>query len=194
MVAEGSKAIAFPIVVAECGLRPDTRAGKQGELSLLYQGLDGPQELPDPLWQPGNYPATNLDEARELIPGFQVPKANKEAKEQREKESKHEGEAKSQSSAQEREKAKVEPDEDMGGEILLVIKNLTPDVVTLRESQRSGMYVFHLKASSFQMGEFMHKGIVEANKTGNFDVKGYVIPFLAPVAGQEFAITEAGTK
>jgi hypothetical protein len=193
VVAEGSKAIAFPIVVAEFGLRPDTRAVKQGELSLLYQGLDGPQELPDPLWQPGNYPATNLDEARELIPGFQVPKANKEAKEQREKESKHEGEAKSQSSAQEREKAKVEPDEDMGGEILLVIKNLTPDVVTLRESQK-GMYVFHLKASSFQMGEFMHKGIVEANKTGNFDVKGYVIPFLAPVAGQEFAITEAGTK
>ncbi|MGA8878387.1 MAG: hypothetical protein WCC25_13230 [Candidatus Korobacteraceae bacterium] len=182
VVAEGSKAIAFPMVVAEFGLRPDARDVKQGELSLLYQSLDGPQELPDPLWLPGNYPATNLDEARQLIPGFQVPKANKEAKEQREKESKHEGEAK--------EKQAAEPDEDMGGEILLVIKNLTPDMVTLRDSQ-NGMYVFHLKASSFQMGQFMHKGVVEANKTGNFGVKGYVIPFLAPVPGQEFAITPA---
>lgn len=183
VVAEGSKAVAFPTVVAEFGLRPDARDVKQGDLSLLYQSLDGPQELPDPLWLPGNYPATNLDEARQLIPGFQVPKANKEAREQHEKESKHEGEAK--------EKQSVEPDEDMGGEILLVIKNLTPDMVTLRDSQ-NGMYVFHLKASSFQMGEFMHKGVVDAKKTGNFGVKGYVIPFLAPVPGQEFAITDSG--
>jgi len=201
VVAEGAKAIAFPMVVAEVSLRPDTRDVKQGELSLLYQGLDGPQALPDPLWLPGNYPATNLDEARKLIPAFRIPKANKEAREQREKESKHEGETKSQSSQSQsaqadeaREKAKAaEPDEDMGGEILVVIKNLTPDIVTLRDSQ-NGMYVFYLKASSFQMGQFMYKGVVEARKTGNFGVKAYVIPFLAPVPGQEFAITESGTK
>jgi len=184
VIAEGSKAIAFPMVVAEFSLRPDTREVKQGDLSLLYQSLDGPQELPDPLWMPGDYPASNLDEARQLLPGFQMPKANKEAKEQREKESKHEAEA---------NEKPAESDEDMGGEILLVVKNLTPDVVTLRDSQ-NGMYVFHLKASSFQMGEFVHKGVVEANKTGTFGVKGYVIPFLAPIAGQVFAITESGTK
>lgn len=186
VVSEGSKAIAFPMVVAEFGLRPDARGVKQGELSLLYQSLDGPQELPDPLWLPGNYPATNLDEARQLIPGFQMPKANKGAKEQREKESKHEADAKGKQAGQ-----AAESDEDMGGEILLVIKNLTPDLVTLRDSQ-NGMYVFHLKTSSFQMGQFMHKGVVEANKTGNFGVKGYVIPFLAPVPGQEFAIPDSG--
>ena len=189
VVAEGSKAIAFPLVVAEFNLKPDKRDVKQGEQSLLYQSIDGPQDLPDPLWMPGNYPASNLDEARKLIPGFQVPKANKEAKEQREKEAK--GEAKSQSEA-EREKAKApEPEEDLGGEILLVIKNLTPDVVTLRDSQ-NGMFVFHLKPTSFQMGQFMHKTVVEANKTGTFNVKGYVIPFLAPVPGQEFANAESG--
>lgn len=193
VVAEGSKAIAFPLVVAEFNLKPDKRDVKQGELSLLYQSLDGPQELPDPLWLPGNYPASNLDEAHKLVPEFQVPKATKEAKERRENESKHESEAKTQSAEEAREKGKVpEPERDLGGEILLVIKNLTPDVVTLRDSQ-NGMFVFHLKPTSFQMGQFMHKTVVEANKTGNFNVKGYVIPFLAPVLGQEFANTESGS-
>jgi hypothetical protein len=184
VIAEGSKAIAFPMVVAEFSMRPEARDVKQGEQSLLYQSLDGPQELPDPLWLPGNYPATNIDEAQKLVSGFQVPKASREANEKHEAEEKREAKEKSAGQG-------PDHDEDMGGEILLVVKNLTPDMVTLRDSQ-NGMYVFHLKASSFQMGGFVHKGVVEANKTGSFGVKGYVIPFLAPVPGQVFAITESG--
>jgi hypothetical protein len=83
-----------------------------------------------------------------------------------------------------------EKEEDPGGEILLVVENLTPDQVTFHES-KNGTYVFHLKATSFQMGEFKYKFVVEANKSGNFGVKGYAIPFLAPVVGQEFPATSS---
>lgn len=177
VLAEGSKAVAFPMVVAEFSLAPDRRNLSKGQTLLIYPTIDGPQELPDPLWLPGNYPASNLDEARELIPGFQVPQASHaahEAEEKRNARQKPVGET-------------GERDEDQGGEILLVVKNLTPDQVSLHES-KNGTFVFHLKAASFKMGEFKYKFVAEAIKTGNFAVQGYVIPFLAPVMGQEFPV------
>ena len=133
--------------------------------------------MPDPLWLPGNYPASNLEEARKLIPGFQAPQtghAAHEAEEKREAKQKKAGET-------------DERDEDQGGEILLVVKNLSPGQVSLHES-KDGTFVFHLKAASFKMGEFKYKFVAEAIKTGNFAVQGYVIPFIAPVMGQEFTV------
>ena len=183
IVAEGTKVVAFPMVVAQFSLTPDRRDLKQGEKMLVYPTIEGPEELPDPLWLPGNFPASNLEEARKLIPEFQVPRANREAREKREEEEKREAKGK-----QPRESA--EHEEDMGGEILVVVKNLTPEQAVFHES-KNGTFAFQLKASSFKMGEFKYKFVVEALKSGNFGVKGYVIPFLAPVAGQEFA---AGSK
>jgi len=180
VIAEGSKAVAFPMVVAEFSLAPERRDLSKGQKLLIYPVIDGPQELPDPLWLPGNYPASNLEEARKLIPGFQVPltgHAAHEAEEKREAKQKQAGE-------------KGERDEDQGGEILLVVKNLSPDQVSLHES-KDGTFVFHLKAASFKMGEFKYKFVAEAIKTGNFAVQGYVIPFLAPLTGQEFAVTSS---
>ena len=176
VIAEGSKAIAWPMVVAEFSIEPDKRDLKQGELLLQYVTLEGPEELPDQLWLPGNYPVSNLDEARKLIPGFQVPKASHEAKEKREQEEKREA----------KEKPGAEHEEAMGGEILVVVQNLTPEQATFHAST-NGTFVFHLKASSFGLGEFKYKFVAQALKAGSFGVKGYAIPFLAPVAGQEFA-------
>jgi hypothetical protein len=187
VIAEGSKAIAFPVVVAEFSIPPDRRDLPQGQQLLMYATIDGPQELPDPLWAPGNYPAANLDEARKLIPGFQQPRANGNAHERREADEKREANAKGGDPAEQ------EQEEDQGGEILLVVKNLSPGQVSLRESQ-NGTFVFHLKASSFSMGEFKYKFVVEANQSGTFAVKGYVIPFLAPLPGQEFPVTSASAR
>jgi hypothetical protein len=178
VIAEGSKAVAFPLVVAEFSISPDRRNLSKGQTLLIYPIIDGPQELPDPLWLPGNYPASNLEEARKLIPAFQAPHASHpahEAEEKREAKGKQAG-------------GTGDRDEDQGGEILLVVKNLSPDQVSLHES-KNGTFVFHLKAASFKMGEFKYKIVAEAIKSGNFAVQGYVIPFLAPVMGQEFTVT-----
>lgn len=186
VIAEGSKAIAFPMVVAEFSLAPERRDLSKGLQLLVYPVIDGPEELPDPLWLPGNYPASNLEEARKLIPGFQVPHASRAAREQREEGKKRQ--AKDKPAAE-----KGERDEDEGGEILLVVKNLTPDQVSFHES-KNGTFVFHLKAASFKMGEFKYKFVAEAIKSGTFAVQGYVIPFLAPVTGQEFPVTPAPAR
>jgi hypothetical protein len=181
-ITDGSKAVAFPLVVAEFSMPPDRRNLSKGQTLLIYPTIDGPQELPDPLWLPGNYPASNLDEARKLIPGFQAPRAKHAAHEAAEKR-----EARTQAGGT------AERDDDQGGEILLLVKNLSPDQVNLHES-KNGTFVFQLKAVSFKMGEFKYKFVAEAMKTGNFAVQGYVIPFLAPVMGQEFAIASASSR
>ena len=182
VLAEGPKIIAFPTVVAQFSMPPERRDLPKGETLLVYPTLEGPEELSEPEWRPGNYPPSGLEQARKLLPGFQLPKAGREAHEQRE--------------AGERDKekasAKREDEENEGGEILLVVKNLTPEAASFRES-KNGMYVFHLTADSFKMGEFKYKFVVEANRTGNFGVEGHVIPFLAPVMGQEFAAGAAST-
>ena len=67
-----------------------------------------------------------------------------------------------------------------------------PEQVTLRGSH-NGDFVFRLGKSSFARGDFSYDFVAEARQAGNFAVKGYVIPFLAPVTGQEFAV-RAGTK
>ncbi len=184
VIAEGAKAVAFPLVVAEFSLAPERRNLSKGQTLLIYPVIDGPQELPDQLWLPGNYPASNLEEARKLIPGFQVPRASRASNEAREA---HEAEEKREAKQKQAGEA-AESDEDQGGEILLVVKNLSPDQVSLHES-KDGTFVFQLKAASFRMGEFKYKFVAEALKTGTFAVQGYVIPFLAPVMGQEFTVT-----
>ena len=175
IIAEGQKVIAFPMVVGKLSFRPDTRNLKAGDKQLTYSTLEGPEELPDAEWRPGNYPPSNLARAQKLVSGFQVPAASREGREEREAKEK-------------RTEQKGEPDEDEGGEILLVVKNMTPEQVTFRES-KDGAYVFHLNSASFKMGEFKYKFVVDANKSGNFALQGYAIPFLAPVTGQTFPLT-----
>ncbi len=181
ILAEGSKVVAFPMVVGRLSFRPDTRNLKAGDKQLTYSTLEGPEELPDAEWRPGNYPASNLAEAQKLVPGFQLPRPARESHEEREAKEKQEKQAGQTADTDE---------ENEGGEILLVIKNLTPQQVTFHES-KDGVFVFRLNGASFKMGEFKYKFVIEASKGGNFDLQGYVIPFLAPVTGQEFPLATA---
>jgi hypothetical protein len=174
-IAEGSKVVAFPVTVASFVVKNVDREIKPPETLITFPTLDGPADIPDALWRTGNYPSTNLEEARKLVPGFQLPRTDHAAREKREAEEKQKSEP----------KEKREVDEKKGGMLLLVLKNMTPDQVSLRGAKDQTI-VFRLNDESFSRGEFKYDLVVEALKPGHFVVKGYVIPFLAPVAGQEF--------
>ncbi len=188
VIAEGAKAIAFPTVVAKFSIPPNRRDLPKGETLLMYPTIEGPEELPDEEWRPGTFPPSNLEEARKLIRGFK-PAGKGDEHERREAEEKRE----KGKSGRDKDAVRDGHEENEGGEILLVVKNLTPDTANFRES-KNGTYVFHLNAAAFKMGEFKYKFFVEQTKTGNFGVQAYVIPFLAPIAGQEFAVSEPAAK
>ena len=172
-IAEGSKVVALSVAVGNFFIKNNGRELQEGQNLIVFPTLDGPGDVPDSQWRTVSFPPSNLEQARQLLPGFQLPKdkrEKREAEKQREK-----GESKKMHEA----------DEKKGGEILLVIKNVTPEQISLRSS-KNGMLVFHLSDEAFSRGEFKYDLVVEAKKAGKVDVKGYVIPFLAPVAGQEF--------
>jgi hypothetical protein len=178
VVTEGAKAIAFPVVISEFAIQPDTRTfTKPGEM-LIYVTLDGASDIPDPEWTPGNFPSSTLDEAHKLIPGYQLARAGKEdheAKERREKEAKEKG-------------AAADKEEGEGGEILIVVKVTTADAITFRGA-KNGVYVFHLSTDGFKMGAFKYKFVVAASNPGSFAVQGWALPMLAPIKGQEFTFS-----
>ncbi len=196
-LAEGGKAIAFPMVVVQFSIRPERRDLPKGETLLMYATVEGAGDLPDQEWRPGNFPPSNLEQARKVLPGFQPAGAEsghekreaREAEERREKEKR----AAMKGGAKDNSEAKGESEENEGGEILLVVKNLTPEMAEFRDT-RNGMYVFHLNAAAFKMGDFQYKFEVEAKQTGSFGVQGWLIPFLAPVKGQEFSMEVSASK
>ena len=147
---------------------------------MCFPTLDGPAEIPDFEWRSGNFPAANLEQARQLVPGFQLPSGKRRKQEAEEKQEKR------------KSKKKHETDENKGGEVLFVVKNVTPDQIALRGGKNDTL-VFHLGDGAFSRGEFKYDLVVEAKKAGKIDVKGYVIPFLAPVDGQAFTV-EAGAS
>jgi YD repeat-containing protein len=180
-IAENSKVVALPVAVGEFTLKNGDRQVQPGQTIVTFPILEGPSDISDAAWQAGNFPATNLEEARKLIPGFQLPREDRKGREQQEAEPKQES------------KEKREADEKKGGSILLVVKNLTPEQVSMRGA-KDQMIVFHLSDESFSRGEFKYDLIVEAIKSGHFDIRGYVIPFLAPVRGQEFSASSSAGK
>jgi hypothetical protein len=180
-IAEGAKVVALPVAVGEFTLKNGDRELQAGQTIVTWPILDGPSDIADAAWQAGNFPATNLEQAHKLIPGFQLPREDREAREKRQAQNKHES------------KEQREADEKNGGAILLVVKNMTPERVSMRGA-KDQMIVFHLKDGSFSRGEFKYDLIVEAIKSGHFDIRGYVIPFLAPVRGQEFPANSSVRK
>ena len=173
-LAEGSKVVALPVAVGEFSVYNGEKELQPGQTLVTFPIVEGPSDIADGAWLPGNFPATNLEEARKLIPGFQLPREDRGAREKREARQKGES------------KEKREDDEKKGGAILLVVKNMTPEQVSMRGA-KDQMIVFHLNDESFRRGEFKYDLIVDAIKSGHFDIRGYVIPFLAPVRGQEFS-------
>jgi len=190
VIAEGTKAIAFPTTVAECVIRPERRQISKGQVQLMYQIVDGPSELPDAEWRPGNFPPSNLEQARQLLPGFQ-PLGAGDAHQKHEAEERREHDKRAGKSGD--SDANSEKEDNEGGEILLVVKNVAPEIADFRES-KNGMFVFHLHAASFKFGEFKYKYVVEAKQTGDFGARAWMIPLLAPVKGQEFPLAAAAAK
>ena len=184
-IAEGLKVTALPVVVGEFFIKNNGRELQAGETLVTFPTLDGPGDIPDPSWQFGNFPATNLQRAQQLIPGFQLSQGGDEARKKLEADEDDKGERK----GEQKEKREVE-EKKQEGEILLVVRNLRPEQISLRSS-RNEVLVFHLSDEAFRRGEFKYDLVVEAKKAGKVEVRGYVIPFLAPVAGQEFSIKAA---
>lgn len=173
-IAEGRRVVALPVVVGEFVIKNNQRELGPGQTLIMLPALDGPGDIPEAQWRPDNFPATNLARARQLIPGFPLPQEKHAAREL----------------SQEPQEKREAEEEKKEGEILLVIKNATPEQVSLRGS-KNGMLVFHLSDEAFRRGEFKYNLLVEAKIAGKVDVKGYVIPFLAPIVGQEFEVKTA---
>jgi YD repeat-containing protein len=177
-LAEGAQVVAFPMVVGEL-LLEQGRNFSQGQTLALNVRLQGPDELPESEWRLGNFPVENLVQARKLVPEFALPRESHGVQERREAEEKRE--------AREKDKPGAEPEKDATGQILVVIRNPAPEQVTLWGSG-NGDLVFRLGRPSFARGDFSYDFVAEAKQAGTFAVKGCVIPFLAPVAGQEFTV------
>ena len=178
-ISEGMKVVALPVAVGKFFIKNNGRELQAGETLITFPTLDGPGDIPDRAWQVGNFPAANLQRAQQFIPGFQLSQGDHQTREKLEG---HEGQqSKEDRKAQEKEQE---------GEILLVVQNITPEQISLRSS-RNEVLVFHLSDEAFRRGEFKYDLIVEAKKAGKIEVKGYVIPFLAPIFGQEFSIKAA---
>jgi hypothetical protein len=71
------------------------------------------------------------------------------------------------------------------GRVLIVIKNLAPERTSMHSS-KDDIVAFCLSDEAFQRGAFKYDLRIDVRKAGKVEVRGYVIPFLAPVAGQEF--------
>ena len=178
-IAEGLKVIALPVAVGKFVIKNNGRELQAGETLITFPTLEGPGYIPEPAWQIGGVPATSLQRAQQSIPGFQLSQGDHEAS----------GELEDHEKEESKEKRELEEKKEEG-EILLVIQNQTPKQISLRGSKNETL-VFHLRDEAFRRGEFKYDLVVEAKKAGKIDVKGYVIPFLAPIAGQEFSIKAA---
>ena len=183
-IAEGSKLIALPVVVAELTLEPSHQNLSQGQTLAINVRVDGPEDLPEAAWQTGNFPAANLARARKLVPGYNLAPEAHDVRKESEKPEKAENRP---------GQTPREEQELLGGEVLLVVRNETPQLVTLRDSKNGG-YVFPLHRQSFKRGGFSYDFVAEAVQSGAFAVKAYLIPFLAPVAGQEFVVKTGTPK
>jgi hypothetical protein len=175
-IAEGLRVAALPVVVGKFVIKNNGRELQAGQTLITFPTLDGPGDIPDSGWQVGNFPDTNLERAQQLIPGFRLSQAERETGEEREGDEKGESKEKREMEGKRNE-----------GEILLVVRNITPEQISLRSS-KDEMLVFHLSDEAFRRGEFKYDLIVEARKAGKVEIKGYVIPFLAPITGQEFSV------
>ncbi len=183
-LAEGSKVVGFPITIGYFRIGNSDRSLEKGQTLITFPIiLDGPGDIAEPLWRVGNFPPTNLAEARKLLPGFQLPDGGSHEREKRE--AKEKG----------AQKEKREAEEKKDGLILVIVKNATPDQISIRGS-KDQMMVFRLSDGSFSRGLFQYDLLAESLKSGPFKLECVVLPFLAPVAGQEFIVpaSQAGKQ
>lgn len=166
-LAEGAKVAGLPVVVGELAINGNGRELKAGDKLVMSVSLDGPGDLQEGAWEGDVVSTDALGRARKLIPGFRLS----------------EGRAEKRKADEEAEHSR----EKREAEILLILKNGNPQQISLRGS-KNDMLVFHLGEAAFERGEFRYSLLVEVERAGKIDIKGYVVSFLAPVAGQEFVV------
>ncbi len=168
MVAGRAKLAAFTVCVAELRL-DDATDSLGGEPVLATAALSGVQHLPEQYWRGGTFPTGSLGRARKLVPGFHLAQA-----ERRKEKALREGRDR-------------DSEPEQGGMILMVIRASRSSA--LRGAQ-GGMYVFYLGPESFKRGEFRYRFVIEDGQVSNALLTGAVVPFLAPIAGQFFPLTD----
>ncbi len=183
IVAEGKNVAAMVMVVATLGLQPKQDAIQAGQNTGGAVVLENVGELADAQWHYGAFSPSTVERARALVPGFNPAKVVHQEHEQREKQQKQDGVRKPENK-----------NEESAGMILLVVRNTTPDVVSLRGATQQS-YIFRLVPDSFSMGDFKFLFTGDALKAGTFVPQATAIPFLAPVKARVFdAETTAAKK
>lgn len=182
IVDEGRKVAAMVMVVATLGLQPKHDVVQAGQNTGGAVVLENVGELADAQWRYGVFPSSSLERARALVPGFNPAKVVHQEHEQREKQEKHDGVRKPENKS-----------EESAGMILLVVRNTTPDVLSLRGATQQS-YIFHLVPDSFSMGDFKFLFTGDALKAGTFALKVNAIPFLAPIKAQMFEFDSSTQK
>jgi hypothetical protein len=140
-------------------------AGKSPDGSEISKDVDG-----HILGWHKHFTKSEVAEAR-AVANAKVIEREREA---REKQEKRDGMAK-----------KDDKREESAGMVLVVVRNLTPDVATTRGARQQSS-VFHLTPESFALGEFKYDIVLDGLKSATFALKETAVPFLAPVKAQEF--------
>jgi hypothetical protein len=183
---EGSKVVALPVVVGRFFIRNNGREMQAGETVITFPTLEGPSGLPDSAWRADKFPVASFEQARRLMPGFKLDGEKCEADEREESQEKREAEETENTREKGREDKRVDKKEkEPEGRILVVLKNLAPEQTSLHGA-RDESVVFCLSDEAFQRGDFKYDLRVDAQKQSKIKVEGHIVPFLAPVAGQEF--------
>ncbi len=170
---EGPNLIALPVTIGELSIQGNGRELKAGDFLIVSASFAGPSDIPDAAWRSGNFPPTNLASARRFIPAFQLPQQERDPGREREDQEENSG-------AKDRT-------EKHSGEILLILRNEAAGQVSLHNSANQ-MVTFRLSDEAFSRGDFKYNLWVEASAAGPVNIKSYVIPFLTPVTGQQFAV------
>ena len=197
--SDGPILVAIPVVVAEVRFQSVRFEATAGQPKLVIARLYGIEQLPEKGWRPGVFPPSSLERAGKLVPGFNPQEAGDRSEasargEDEGQENKSTGKAdleeKDSAPAQAREEkereSEREAEEANSGIVLLVISNSTPDVVSFRGSTNQ-RYVFTLKPDAFSQGEFTYKFLADATRSGPFEMKTTIIPFLGPSSATPFA-------
>ncbi len=169
IVAEGTKVEVMPMVVALLDMTHYSEALEAGQEMVTILHVESVEELSDDQWHYGVFPPSNLERARALIPGFNPSKTIEQERERREKQEKLDG-----------MKKQDDKKDEAAGMVLVVVKNITPDVASMRLAKQQTI-VFHLTPDSFSRGEFKYDIVIDMAKTGTFALQTTAIPFLAPV-------------
>ena len=193
ILSVGPALVAIPVVVADVIYLPQPESVTEGQSRLFISRVVGLDDLPDKYWRTGIFPRSSVQQARKLAPGYgppseassQSPESDRALEKEAEE---HNGKDSAESAGGERKvdsEHDDEAEETHTGSVLLVIKNGSPENVSLRGSGGHN-FVLTLTPHSFEQGDFVYKFVADPLRSGTFALKAFIIPFLAPSVSAPF--------